>query len=91
MYGYEYSDGQYIYSVVQLHTQTEDEHYAPISAERYAAIKEAIMQKPAAESGYGHRLRTDLTWEQFVLPVVPETPTVEDKAEAFDILTGVES
>lgn len=61
-----------------------------ITESEYSEILAVIRNKPTARDGYDHRLKTDLTWEEYELPhVEPEPPTDEDKAEAYDILMGV--
>lgn len=61
-----------------------------ITESEYNEILSVIRNKPTAREGFDFRLKTDLTWEEYELPPMPESdPTVEDKAEAFDILMGV--
>ena len=48
-----------------------------------------IQNRPTAE-GKGYRLKTDLTWEEYDLPPVPE-PSDDDEIstdEALNILLG---
>ena len=54
-----------------------------ITDEYAAQIMQALSTAPAPEDGYGYRLKEDLTWEQYIIPPVPEPdePTIEDKAE----------
>lgn len=58
----------------------------------YYDILSIIGDKPSSPEGYTHRLRADtLEWELVELPPVPDVedePTIEDKAEAYDILMG---
>lgn len=56
------------------------------------AVKVAMRFKPTDPEGYTYKLRADnLEWELVELPPAPEyEPTVEDKAEAYDILMGEE-
>ena len=62
-----------------------------ISAAEYNEIMAIIRNAPKAQDGYAYKLRADdLTWELVELPPEPDDPTVEDKAEAYDILMGVE-
>lgn len=61
-------------------------------SEEYAEQIEVLFRnKPTDPEGYQYRLRADtLEWELVELPPVPEyEPTIEDKAEAYDILMGV--
>ena len=61
-----------------------------IEESEYNEIMSIIHNKPAPRDGYDYILKTDLTWEEYELPPVPEyEPSVEDKAEAYDIITGV--
>ena len=60
-----------------------------ISADEYSEILSVIQNRPTAE-GKGHRLKTDLTWEEYDLPPVPE-PSDDDEIsndEAINILLG---
>lgn len=62
-----------------------------ITEAEYNAILSRINSAPIASSGYTYKLRADtLEWELAELPPMPDPePTIEDKAEAFDILMGV--
>lgn len=61
--------------------------------DNYEVLIQKIKNAPTAQDGYMYRLRADtLEWELVELPPMPEPedePTVEDKAEAYDILMGV--
>lgn len=64
-----------------------------ITETEYAEILTTIRNKPTARDGFDYRLKTDLTWEEYELPPasdVEDEPTIEDKAEAYDILMGEE-
>lgn len=64
-----------------------------IAEQEYSEILATIRNKPTAREGFDYRLKTDLTWEEYELPPVPDVedePTIEDKAEAYDILMGEE-
>ena len=61
-----------------------------ITEAEYNAILAVIRNRPAAE-GKGYRLKTDLKWEEYDLPPVPE-PSDEDElsdAEALNVIMGV--
>lgn len=58
-----------------------------ITAEEYSTIMEVIKSKPTAPDGYAYRLKADLTWELYELPVVEEELTAE---EALAIILGGE-
>lgn len=62
-----------------------------IDVDECDAILSALEECPAYREGYALRLRdVDLVWEEYeVDPPEPPEPTDEDKAEAYDILTGV--
>lgn len=56
---------------------------------KYKEILGAIRNAPTPPEGYAYMLRdADLTWELVELPLIPDEPTIEDKAEAYDILMG---
>lgn len=56
-----------------------------ITEEEYFNILAVVKARPTPPDGYGYKLKTDLTWEQYELP--PEPDEVDD-AEALDILLG---
>ena len=56
-----------------------------ITKTEYNQILAAVRAMPAAEEGYGYRLKEDLTWELFELP---EPSDDVDDAEALEILLG---
>lgn len=59
-----------------------------ITEKEYENITAAVVAMPTAPDGYVYRLRANgLEWELIELPPMPE-PSVEDKAEAYDILMG---
>ena len=65
-----------------------------ITESEYSTIMQKIQNKPTDPEGFQYKLRADnLEWELVELPPnEPEPeyePTIEDKAEAYDILTGV--
>lgn len=78
------SDG-YIISVGTGAGNTE------ITEQEYNQILGVIQNKPAATETTDYRLKTDLTWEAYAVEPQPYEPTDTDKAEAYDILMGVES
>lgn len=49
-----------------------------IAREEYETILAVVKDCPAAEAGYCHKLRTDLTWELCLIP------DVEDDAETME-------
>ena len=61
-----------------------------ITETEYNAIMAVIQNKPPRTETTDYHLKTDLTWEEYERPIEPESePSDEDKAEAYDILTGV--
>lgn len=58
---------------------------AEITEGEYNTIKSMLAAPPTAKSGYDYRLKADLTWELYELPVVDEELTAE---EALDIILG---
>ena len=82
---YKYSESGYILAVGTGGMGEE------ITDDEYNAILAVIHNKPLRTETTNYRLKTDLTWESYeVEPPDPDPePTIEDKAEAYDILTGV--
>lgn len=61
-----------------------------ITETEYSDIMSVIQNKPPRTETTDYHLRTDLTWEEYERPLDPEPePSDEEKAEAYDILTGV--
>lgn len=60
-----------------------------ITAEEYENILTYIRNCPTAEEGYGYRLKEDLTWELYELPIVPEEETEITGDELMTMLEGV--
>lgn len=58
-----------------------------ISRERYEAVIDAIKNPPVPRYGYGHRLKTDLSWEEYPIDLPDPDPEIDD-AEVYDILFG---
>ena len=79
---FEKDSNEYIISFGQASATINTE----ITKERYEAIKQAVSEKPSAE-GNGYRLKTDLTWEEYDLPVPSEDDELSDE-EALSIITG---
>lgn len=61
-----------------------------ISESEYTEIMTVIQKKPKAEISKDYRLKADLTWEEYDLPVPSEGDEITDE-EAFSILMGGES
>ena len=60
-----------------------------ITEAEYNEIVSIILNKPTHTDTTDYRLREDLTWEPYEIEPVPDPePTIEDKAEAYDILVG---
>lgn len=61
-----------------------------ITAEQYATINDSIKAKPVPADGYDYRLKTDLTWERYELPDIPEVDESQfiSDSEALSIIVG---
>lgn len=61
-----------------------------IAEQEYNEIMTVIQNKPARTENTDFHLKTDLTWEEYERSADPDPePSDEEKAEAYDILTGV--
>lgn len=62
-----------------------------VNQREYGEITEKLLSMPTAPDGYTAKLRDDtLEWEIIETPPAPEPEaSIEDKAEAYDILMGV--
>ena len=60
-----------------------------ITEQEYNSIMNVIQQKPPRTTTTDFMLKTDLTWEEYELPPVPEDDEIGDE-EALDIITGGE-
>ena len=67
---------------MRYHKQIENDYllsigtgngHEEITAEEYESILDIIRSKPTAETGYDYRLKTDLTWELYEVPVVDDS------------------
>ena len=65
-----------------------------ITEAEYNNIMDVIRSSPTAPEGYGYRLKFDLTWELYELPVTAEEAdpelTAEEALAAVKILLGLE-
>ena len=60
-----------------------------ITEAEYNNIMDVIRSSHTAPEGYGYRLKSDLTWELYELPVIAEETDPELTAEeALDIILG---
>ena len=60
-----------------------------ITEVEYNDIVDMIRSSPTVPEGYGYRLKSDLTWELYELPVTAEETDPELTAEeALDIILG---
>ena len=59
-----------------------------ITEAEYNEILTIIRNQPTPQAGYGLRLKTDLTWEEYELPPEPEPePTEEEDMQmALEVL-----
>lgn len=60
-----------------------------ITEAEYNNLLEVIRNKPSAESGYDYRLKADLTWELYELPIVEEEQTAYT-TEQLEAMTSTE-
>ena len=59
-----------------------------ITEEEYNSILVHIRSCPEAPSGYGYRLKEDLTWELYELPIIPENDEISSD-ELMSMIEGV--
>lgn len=81
---YKNIDSGYLISVGTGNGGTE------ITESEYSEILATIRNKPTPRDGYGYRLKTDLTWEEYEMPPVePEPPTDEEALTRYaNSITG---
>ena len=80
---YQIVDGDYLLAVGTGNAGDE------ITEAEYETIADIIRSSPTAPEGYGYRLKSDLTWELYELPVMAEETDPELTAEeALDIILG---
>lgn len=80
---YKVENGDYLLSVGTGNVGEE------ITETEYDNIMDTIRSSPTATEGYGYRLKSDLTWEIYELPVMAEDADPELTAEeALDIILG---
>ena len=58
-----------------------------ITEDEYNTILDVIRNKPQRGETTDYRLRTDLAWEEYEVPPIPDNPSAE---EIVGILTGEE-
>lgn len=51
-----------------------------ITNKEYCEILSIIRNKPKAREGFGFRLKTDLTWEEYALPPIEPNPPTDEEA-----------
>ena len=61
-----------------------------ITEEEYDDILNALADKPEATENIDYQLKEDLTWEPYYIDIADLEPTLEEKAESYDILIGNE-
>ena len=57
-----------------------------ITEEEHNSLLTHIRNCPTAEEGYGYRLKEDLTWELYELPIIPEN----DEISSDELMTMIE-
>ena len=62
-----------------------------ITQKEHQRIREIVRTRPAPPEGYDYRLREDLTWEEYQLPIIdPAEEEISDE-EALAIILGGEA
>lgn len=62
--------------------------YAEITAEEYNEIMAIIRNRPEPLEGYDYRLRENLTWEEYQLPIIDPAEEEISDSEALAIILG---
>lgn len=62
-----------------------------ITAEEYAELNALIDNRPTPPEGYDYRLRDDLTWEEYQLPIIDPVEEEISDSEALAIILGGEA
>ena len=59
-----------------------------ITETEYNEILSIVQNRPTPQEGYGLRLKADLTWEEYELPIDPgpESGSEEDMQSALEVL-----
>lgn len=65
-----------------------DEKDGNLTENEYNEILSVINNRPIAPDDYGYRLREDLTWELYELPIVEISDEITNE-EAYNIIMGV--
>ena len=60
-----------------------------ITEEEYNSLLEHIRNCPTAEEGYGYRLKEDLTWELYELPIIDDSENEISGDELMTMIEGV--
>lgn len=59
-----------------------------ITAEEYCQFMDIIRNRPTPPEGYDYRLRDDLTWEEYELPIIDPVEEEISDSEALNIILG---
>ena len=59
-----------------------------ITAEEYTQIMSVIQNRPTPPEGCDYRLREDLTWEEYELPIIDPAEMEISDSEALAIILG---
>ena len=62
-----------------------------ITAKEYADLNTLIDNRPTPPEGYDYRLREDLTWEEYQLPIIDPVEEEISNDEALAIILGGEA
>lgn len=66
-----------------------DSYGEEITEAEYNEILAVISNKPMPMEGYDYRLKEDLTWEEYEVPVIPPSPDDEITAdELVEMIRG---
>lgn len=78
---YKIIDGEYLKAIGTGNGGIE------ITEAEYGEISSVIQNRPAPESGYAFRLKTNLTYERYELPAEEDDPELTAE-EALEIIVG---
>ena len=83
-----YCESAYIVGVGRLNTDCQTGEI--ITEREYEYLREILLTRPSAPDGFAYRLTAELEWELYEVPIEEQELTeTEEKALAYDILTGV--
>lgn len=83
---YIYTDDTYIIGISSNSSATGGN----CTAEEYAEVQNAFRNAPTPKEGYGLRLKTDLTWDEYELPIDPDPSPDPDPGSEEDMRMALE-